>query len=478
MRERVQQPVTAQPDATDTGPRSLGGSGTRTGGGAAGTGAKAGGMKEEWKRGNEAFAAKDYSKAIQHYSQAVRLDPLNHILYSNRSAAYASLMMWDKAIADGNECVRLRPDWAKGYCRLGAAFEGQHNLAQAEAAYTEGLEREPENALLQISLFRVCSSDSAAPAAPGTGPVSADGGGGVGGQIHGPHAVSGRGQGREGPAVGYMDPKQLGNAAFRQRDFDAAVDYFTQALDKETDGHIRALLLSNRSAALANLSRFEHALQDAQRCIEARPNWSKSRHRQAIALLGLGRHDEAVHAFQIALRLEGENGPHAASLRQGLENARRMAAEQTRAEAAAAPEVVHAADGSVFVRNDPLFQELERGLPEEPKDSRGRSRGSSSSTLRSALNSPTRGRAPARGSSSPVRRSGVRPKKRLSWDPRPNQVFYIQHSSEELASRKAHWRQIESDASRMAQSAGAVWTDNNNLSESHPGLATRNYGVD
>ena len=42
---------------------------------------------------------------------------------SNRSAAYASLRMWDKAIADGNECVRLRPDWAKGYCRLGAAYE-------------------------------------------------------------------------------------------------------------------------------------------------------------------------------------------------------------------------------------------------------------------------------------------------------------------------------------------------------------------
>lgn len=38
-----------------------------------------------------------------------------------------------------------------------------------------------------------------------------------------------------------------------------------QALDKETDGHIRALLLSNRSAALANLARFHNALQDADR---------------------------------------------------------------------------------------------------------------------------------------------------------------------------------------------------------------------
>ena len=38
-----------------------------------------------------------------------------------------------------------------------------------------------------------------------------------------------------------------------------------KALEKETDTHIRALLLSNRSAALANLARFHNALQDADR---------------------------------------------------------------------------------------------------------------------------------------------------------------------------------------------------------------------
>ena len=43
--------------------------------------------------------------------------------------------------------------------------------------------------------------------------------------------------------------------------------HILQALDKETDAHIRALLLSNRSAALANLSRFHNALQDADRSL-------------------------------------------------------------------------------------------------------------------------------------------------------------------------------------------------------------------
>ena len=162
---------------------------------------------------------------------------LQHRLYINRSAAYASLRLWDKAIADGNECVRLRPDWAKGYCRLGAAYEGLSDLARAEAAYTEGLEREPENALLQISLFRVCSNEPRSDKAQG--------------RQQGTHAVSGRGEGREAPALGgYLDPKQLGNSAFRKRDFAGAVEHFTSALDKETDGHVRALLLSNRYVLL------------------------------------------------------------------------------------------------------------------------------------------------------------------------------------------------------------------------------------
>ena len=68
-----------------------------------------------------------------------------------------------------------------------------------------------------------------------------------------------------------------------------------------------------------------------------------------------------------------------------------------------------------------------------------------------------------------------RPKKKLTWDPRPPKVYIVSHSSEELALRKAHWRQIESDASRMAQSAGSVWSGGG---ESHPVSSGRNYGVD
>ena len=45
---------------------------------------------------------------------------------------------------------------------------------------------------------------------------------------NGASAMNASGEGREGGGWGgYQDPKQLGNAAFRKRDFSAAVECFT-----------------------------------------------------------------------------------------------------------------------------------------------------------------------------------------------------------------------------------------------------------
>lgn len=58
-------------------------------------------------QGNKAFAAKDYDQAIKLFSEAIELDPTNHVLWSNRSAAKAGKRLWDDALEDAEAvCAR------------------------------------------------------------------------------------------------------------------------------------------------------------------------------------------------------------------------------------------------------------------------------------------------------------------------------------------------------------------------------------
>jgi stress-induced-phosphoprotein 1 len=63
------------------------------------------------------------------FSQAIELDPTNHVLYSNRSGSYASLKQFDKALEDATKVVEIKPDWPKGYTRKAAAAHGLHDLS-------------------------------------------------------------------------------------------------------------------------------------------------------------------------------------------------------------------------------------------------------------------------------------------------------------------------------------------------------------
>jgi len=106
-------------------------------------------MAEEAKsKGNAAFSSGDYATAITHFTEAINLSPTNHILYSNRSASYASLHRYEEALSDAKKTIELKPDWSKGYSRLGAAFIGLSKFDEAVDSYKKGLEIDPSNEML------------------------------------------------------------------------------------------------------------------------------------------------------------------------------------------------------------------------------------------------------------------------------------------------------------------------------------------
>ncbi|CAG8568070.1 8265_t:CDS:10, partial [Acaulospora morrowiae] len=118
---------------------------------------------EEFKaQGNAAFSAKEYVKAIELFTKAIEVDPSNHVLYSNRSASYASLKQYDKALEDANRTIELKKDWPKGYSRKGAALHGLGRREEARATYQEGLKCDPNNAQLKKALEEIESDSFAA----------------------------------------------------------------------------------------------------------------------------------------------------------------------------------------------------------------------------------------------------------------------------------------------------------------------------
>ncbi|XP_031390290.1 hsp70-Hsp90 organizing protein 1-like isoform X3 [Punica granatum] len=107
-------------------------------------------MAEEAKvRGNAAYAKRDYRAAIRHYSDAIALDPDNHVLYSNRSAAYAALEQWTSALSDARKTHSLKPEWPRSHLRVGIAVLGLGRFDYAVHAFKQGLALDPDDEALK-----------------------------------------------------------------------------------------------------------------------------------------------------------------------------------------------------------------------------------------------------------------------------------------------------------------------------------------
>ena len=93
-------------------------------------------LREE---GNARFKSKEYLKAAALYTQAIKLEPGNEVLYSNRAAAFHGLNKSGKALADADKCIELKPEWVKGWFRKALVLEAmggkEPSRAQLEALF-------------------------------------------------------------------------------------------------------------------------------------------------------------------------------------------------------------------------------------------------------------------------------------------------------------------------------------------------------
>uniref|UniRef100_A0A0V0J3T9 Tetratricopeptide repeat protein 1 n=1 Tax=Schistocephalus solidus TaxID=70667 RepID=A0A0V0J3T9_SCHSO len=101
--------------------------------------------------GNESYKAGDFNSALESYTKALELCPLQHKcdrakIYSNRAACHSQLKSPEAALLDCDEAIKLEPDYMRCLIRRAELRESSDRLTEALEDYQHILQLDPGNA--------------------------------------------------------------------------------------------------------------------------------------------------------------------------------------------------------------------------------------------------------------------------------------------------------------------------------------------
>lgn len=107
------------------------------------------------EKGNQAFKDKQWQKAINFYTEAIKLYGSSPTYYSNRAAAYLELGSFVQAEADCTKAINLDKKNVKAYLRRGTAREMLGYYKEATEDFRYALVLEPTNKRAAVSVERL-----------------------------------------------------------------------------------------------------------------------------------------------------------------------------------------------------------------------------------------------------------------------------------------------------------------------------------
>ncbi|CAM9527975.1 unnamed protein product, partial [Phaeothamnion confervicola] len=251
--------------------------------------------------GNAFFKAGDLRNAIKKYGEAIELDPANHAYWSNRSATYAGLEMWQESADDATQCIRVNKSFIKGYFRLASAQKSMGQLDAASETLKRGLAVEPRNADLKKQLKDIedlqrtekvtsfiqqgqqllAAQDYAGAMRAAEAGLRLDAGNrGLTGIIDRAKPKFEAEERSRRAGLGRTELlKEAGDDLYKQAQFEKAIEKYTECLNKIADkkSDLAVKCYSNRSACYKQLSNFDGTVADCSMVLEAEPTNVKVR---------------------------------------------------------------------------------------------------------------------------------------------------------------------------------------------------------
>ncbi|CBZ25847.1 stress-inducible protein STI1 homolog [Leishmania mexicana MHOM/GT/2001/U1103] len=252
-------------------------------------------MEDYKAKGNDAFKAKRYQEAIDWYTKAIGLNPNDEAsgaLYSNRAGSWQNLNNFEKAAADSEQCIRLRPDWLKGYFRLGVAMESMSKYDEAQKAFQKALQLSPGNEEVMDKLHTINTKVRDRNE-----------------KIKSQHCKTPE------------EAKKLGNSFFKDGKYDQAAEFYTRAIELQT-GPVKekAVYYTNRAACHQQTHMYSLMVDDCNAAIEIDPANVKAYLRRGIAYEGMEKWKLALEDYTKAQSVS----PGVAGASQGILRCQRL----------------------------------------------------------------------------------------------------------------------------------------------------------
>jgi tetratricopeptide (TPR) repeat protein len=234
--------------------------------------------KTSFDSGKALLEKKEYDKAINAFTDAIRLDPNDVAAYFNRGLAYDNQHKFDEAIRDYTEAIRLDPNDVAAYYGRGLAYYKQHKFDEAIRDYTEAIRLDPNDVAAYVNR-----------------------GGAYYGQRKFHEAIRDYTEAIRLDSSATLAYNCRGIAYADQGDLDSAIHDFTDAIRLDPND---AAAYFNRGLAYYNQHKLDEAVRDCNEAIRIDPNHVDAYNLRGSAYADRGKLDEAKADFATADRLK------------------------------------------------------------------------------------------------------------------------------------------------------------------------------